>query len=244
MGAHDQERCILEGGRAQSNKELKLNEAGASDGASPLISCYSGPEELMRRATEEELAEFKREAFRNALRLYRDACLLLSAGRYPTAYGVGVLAYEELGKVHAIDRACDAMCLNPDSRDQIYDDFIAGEMLYDHLHKQRRAHADTLLMVEDLNSSRTQFVHGGGLEVAKQQAFYVEMVDGRSMTAARIGKGKTFGLLRDILKAIDMSGDIGFNGFHCDSTPQSEWQAAELLKQAQDAFAQCRDAAG
>lgn len=193
----------------------------------------------MRRATEEELSEFKREAFRNAVRLYRDACLLLSKGRYPTAYGVGVLAYEELGKVHAIDRACDAMCLNPESRDQIYDDFIAGDMLYDHLHKQRRAHADTLLMLDELRSAKTQLTHSGGLEVAKQQAFYVELAEGRVLTASRIGKEKAAGLLRDVLKAIEMSGDVGFNGFLCDSTPQSEWQAAELLKQAREAFAEC-----
>lgn len=193
----------------------------------------------MRRAIEDELSEFKREAFRNAVRLFRDACLLFSGRRYPTAYGIGVLAYEELGKVHSIDRACDAMCLNPESRDEFYDMYIAGDWLYDHLHKQRRAHADTLLMLESLESAKTLSIHSGGLEVAKQQAFYVELMDGRAMTPLRVSREKSLGLLRDILKAIEMSGDIGFNGFICHSTPQSEWQAAELLKQAQEAFAQC-----
>jgi len=99
----------------------------------------------MRRATAGELSGFKQEAFRNAVRLFRDACILYSHKSYPSGYGLGVLAYEELGKVHAIDRACDAMCCNPDNWEEIYDGFLAGELLTNHLHKQRSAYADTTL---------------------------------------------------------------------------------------------------
>ena len=186
-----------------------------------------------------ELADFKREAFRNCVRLFRDACLLLERGSYPSAYGVGVLAYEELGKAYAIDWACDAMCLNPDDWDRIYDGFLADGSLHDHLFKQRRAYADTAMMQERIPSGKTQFIDSGGLEVAKQQAFYVELIGASVTTPSRITRDKARGLLRDVLNAIEMSGDIGFNGFRCETTPQSESQAAEILSQARKAFAGC-----
>ena len=104
----------------------------------------------MRIAKEEDLSEFKKESFRNSVRLFRDACLLYENNRYPTAYSVGVLSYEELGKTHAIDRACDLMCLNPESREQIYKDYIEGKLLYDHRYKQRRANADTIFSLRKI----------------------------------------------------------------------------------------------
>ena len=193
----------------------------------------------MRRATDSELSAFKRETFRNCVRLFRDACLLLARGSCPTAYGVAVLAYEDLGKVHAIDRACDAMCLNPEDRDRIYDGLLADSTLHDHLFKQRRAYADTAMTVEPAPSGKPRFIDSGGLEVAKKQAFYVEMMGGSVMLPSRIARDKAMGFLRDVLGAIETSGDVGFNGFLCQSTPQSENQAAELLSQAQEAFAGC-----
>src|SRR4029453_1321418 len=98
----------------------------------------SGSEQRMKGATDRELADFKREAFRNAVRLYRDACLLLAGGRCPTAYGVGVLAFEARGKGNAIDWACGVLSQDPASREQIFDDLIAGRLLSDHRFKQRR----------------------------------------------------------------------------------------------------------
>jgi AbiV family abortive infection protein len=163
---------------------------------------------------------------------------LLQRGRYPSAYGVGVLAYEELGKAYAIDWACDAMSLNPDDRHRIYDGFLAPGFLHDHLFKQRRAFADTTMMKERTPPWKTRFVDSGGLEAAKQHAFYVELTGPSVVTPSRITREKARAFLRDVLDAIEMSGDIGFNGFHCESTPQSEKQAAEALSQARQAFAE------
>ena len=193
----------------------------------------------MRRASETELAGFKREAFRNCVRLFRDACLLLQRGSHPSAYGVAVLAYEELGKAYAIDWACDAMSMNPEDRDHIYDGLLADDALHDHLFKQRRAYADTAMMQERILPGKTHFIDSGGLKVSKQQAFYVELIGPSVMTPSRITRDKASGLLRDVLNAIEMSGDIGFNGFSSESTPQSERQAGEILTQAREAFAQC-----
>lgn len=80
----------------------------------------------MRIPTEEDLSKFKKESFRNSVRLFRDACLLYENKRYPTAYSIGVLSYEELGKTLSIDRVCDLMCLNPEFREQIYKDYFEG----------------------------------------------------------------------------------------------------------------------
>ena len=191
----------------------------------------------MRRATEAELSDFKREAFRNCIRLFRDACLLLAGGSHTTAYGVAVLAYEELGKTYAIDWACDAMCLNPQDQDRIYDALIADGLLRDHLFKQRRAYVDTAIMLQGTASAKTHFIDSGGLEIAKQQAFYVELIGNAVTTPSRITREKARGLLSDVLSAIAQSGDIGLNGFHCESTAQSERLAAELVSQAKEALA-------
>jgi AbiV family abortive infection protein len=193
----------------------------------------------MRIATEEDLSEYKRESFRNSVRLFRDACLLYENNRYPTAYSVSVLSYEELGKTHAIDRACDLMCLNPESREQIYKDYIEGKFLYDHRYKQSRANADTVLFFEKEVSAKSHFIQNGGYEVEKHKGFYVELVDGKLETPSRINREKAFDLLKYVLNAIEKSGDIGFNGCDCISTAQSETQAKELLQQAKKAFLDC-----
>ena len=193
----------------------------------------------MRIATEEDLSEFKREAFRNSVRLFRDACLLFEKSRYPTAYSIGILSYEELGKTHAIDRACDLMCLNPESREQIYKDYVEGTLLYDHRYKQRRANADTVMFFEREVSAKSHFIQNGGLEVEKHKGFYVEFVNRKLDLPSRITKEKAFDLLKYVLNATEKSGDIGFNGFACISTAQSESQAKELLEQAKEAFLHC-----
>ncbi len=194
----------------------------------------------MKIATEEELSEFKKESFRNSIRLFRDACLLYENNRYPTAYSIGVLSYEELGKTHAIDRVCDLMCLNPESHEQIYKDYIEGNLLYDHRYKQRRANADTVLFFESEKSAKSHFIQNGGLEVEKHKGFYVEFVNRKLDIPSRITKEKAFDLLKYVLAAIEESEDIGFNGFECISTTQSGNQAKESLEQAKEAFSCCK----
>ena len=194
----------------------------------------------MKIATEEELSEFKKESFRNSVRLFQDACLLYENRRYPTAYSIGVLSYEELGKTHSIDRACDLMCLNPESREQIYKDYIEGNLLYDHRYKQRRANADTVFFFEREKSAKSNFIQNGGLEVEKHKGFYVEFVNRKLDIPSRITKEKAFDLLKYVLDAIEKSEDIGFNGFECISTAQSENQAKESLEQAMKAFSRCK----
>ena len=194
----------------------------------------------MRIPTEKDLSEFKKESFRNSVRLFRDACLLYENKRYPTAYSIGVLSYEELGKTLSIDRACDLMCLNPESREQIYKDYFEGNLLYDHRYKQRRANADTVMFFEKEKSAKSKFVQNGGLEIEKHIGLYVELDNRKLNVPSRITKEKAFELLRYVLSAIEESGDIGFNGFECISTPQSESLAKESLEQAKKAFLCCK----
>lgn len=130
------------------------------------------------------------------------------------------------------------MSMNPESADQSYDDMIAGGWLSDHRHKQRRAHADTVMWAEGLDSANTNFVHAGGLEARKQQALYVELSNCRTLTPNRITSGKSISLLTDVLHAVEENGDIGFNGGDCWSTEQSQWQAGEQLQAAKKAFAE------
>lgn len=193
----------------------------------------------MKRASKEELSKFKREAFRNAVRLFCDACLLYTNGSYPSSYSLAVASYEELGKVHVIDRACDGMCLNPKTKAEIYKMYLEGRWLSDHIHKQKQALFETNLATINENDYKTRFVFSGGLEKSRQQALYVELESAEVRTPSRITKEKSLALIKDIKQAIEASGDIGFSGFDAFSNSKSEWQFEEQMDLVRSAFKLC-----
>jgi AbiV family abortive infection protein len=193
----------------------------------------------MKRASEEELSKFKSESFRNAVRLFCDACLLYKYKSYPSSFNLAVAAYEELGKVHVIDRACDGMCLNPEPRDEIYDMYFKGGWLSDHVHKQGQIYFETNLFTISENDPKSRYIFEGGLEKARQQAIYVELEGVKVRTPSRITKGKAFALIQDVKQAIEASGDIGFSGFAAISNTKTEWQFKEQMALVRDAFETC-----
>lgn len=132
------------------------------------------------------------------------------------------------------------MCLNPESREQIYKDYVEGTLHYDHRYKQRRANADMVMFSEREVSAKSHFIQNGGFEAEKHKGFYVEFANRKLDLPSRVTKEKTFDLLKYVLNAIEKSGDIGFNGFACISTTQSESRTKELLEQAEEASSHCK----
>jgi AbiV family abortive infection protein len=126
-------------------------------------------------SVEARLALFKRSAFENAVRLFDDPSLLFQGRRFPSAFALAVTSFEELGKMHLIDRGCDAICLNPEAFDQIYEMHFTGPWLTDHLHKQRRALFDALHLTPDQEKTLLAWVDSGGLENERRIALYVEL---------------------------------------------------------------------
>ena len=80
----------------------------------------------------QRLADFKRESYTNAVRLFRDAALLYTHDAYASAFAIAVASFEEIGKVHVIDRGCDAMSMNPDNADDIYERYFDSEWTTNH----------------------------------------------------------------------------------------------------------------
>ena len=91
------------------------------------------------------LGDFAVIAASNARRLLDDADLLLRRGRYPTAYSVAVLAFEEAGKAWA---CITAMGMPGDVRPE----WPFGELIATHVDKLMSAHAMAHLLA---------FVRGG-----------------------------------------------------------------------------------
>lgn len=190
----------------------------------------------MTRSVERELAELKQEAFKNAVHLFCDACLLYRAGSYPSSYGLAVLSFEELGKVLSLDRLAEMLDQMPDKNRSLT---RYADRLHSHEHKQGWANRDGLQMSSRHSRTKTNFISNRGLSDGKEQAFYVESRKGQVLTPSRITRSKAETLIHDVMASLEASGDIGFNGFRCMSTPQSERLASEQLTVARTALEEC-----
>jgi AbiV family abortive infection protein len=185
------------------------------------------------------LEEFKENAFKNAVRLFRDATLLYTHSSYPSSYALAVAAYEEIGKVHVIDRACDAMCMNPEAIDDIYEMYIKSSRTKNHKHKQRQAMFDANDAHPATKNTLREFVYSGRLEQTRQQALYVEMADDTIQTPNRVTSQKTFALIKLCHAAFHGTRDLGFSGFTAESTVKSEWLATRELGEVDSAMQTC-----
>lgn len=185
------------------------------------------------------LEDFKEKAFKNAVRLFRDAAFLYTHSSYPSAYALAVAAYEEIGKVHVIDRACDAMCMNPEAIDDLYRMYIESSWTKDHKHKQRQAMFDANDALSSGDNALQSFVNSGGLEQTRQQALYVEMTHNKIQTPVRITRQKTFTLIKLCHNAFHGTGDLAFSGFVAESTTKSEWLATRELGEVDSAMQTC-----
>jgi AbiV family abortive infection protein len=185
------------------------------------------------------LEDFKEKAFKNAVQLFRDAALLYTHSSYSSSYALAVAAYEEIGKVHVIDRACDAMCLNPDNIDHIYEMYFKTSATKNHKRKQSQAMFDASPLDSKTNNTLSDFIYSGRLEQTRQQALYVEMVGNKVQTPNRITSRKTFELIKLCHTAFRETGDLAFSGFTATSTEKSEWLATRELGEVDSAMQIC-----
>ena len=161
----------------------------------------------------ETLNELKVAAFRNAIKLFRDACLLAEHGRKETAYAIAVLAYEEIGKAALADRQLDRACLNPGAESFAREAML--DSLKNHSVKQAWAAWDT-----DSPSSE----HLKSLNQKKNQALYVGY-DGDKVSIPKVGEKELCELLREALRALKGLEDVPYYGVAGLSTEKSRWQA-------------------
>lgn len=95
--------------------------------------------------------------------------------------------------------------------------------------------------VAGISRPQALFIQGGGLDRTKQHALYVELEGDEVRTPSRVTREKALGLLAEVPRAITECGDVGFNGFDCDSTALSQARAAEKRQMATNAFAKAQN---
>lgn len=185
------------------------------------------------------LERFKIAAYRNAVRLFRDAALLFNNERYPSSFALAVYSFEELGKMHVIDRGCGMLCMNLHGAEEIYKLYFEGSWFKDHRHKQIYALWDALGVMPNKNDPIWFWVDRRGLERKKQDALYVEMGHKEIKIPASVTREKAFKMLEMSFNAFVKTGDLAFSGFDASPTSKSEWLASETKKQLKREFDQC-----
>jgi AbiV family abortive infection protein len=157
--------------------------------------------------------ELKKQAFRNAIRLFRDSCYLAIQGSFETSYAIAVLSYEEIGKAAIADRQLDLVCLNPGSEQYAKETLLA--FLKDHVAKQMWAAFDS--------GSEDKSLHKG-LDVEKQNALYVNY-DGNKVTSPNVSREKLLSLISEVYRALNGVGELPYYGIAGISSEKSKWQA-------------------
>lgn len=190
---------------------------------------------------EQQLEELKEQAYKNAIRLFRDAAFLYTHDSYPSSFALAVTAYEEIGKVCVVDKCCDMMCLNPEGAGQLYDMYLKGPWMTDHRHKQRQAFLDAGGKMFSKVDHEWRYIVDGGLEQTRRQALYVELSGKRVETPQRVTRAKSFELLNKCYEVFSGIGDLAFSGFTAYSTSKSEWSANLALEEVRSAFEMCSE---
>jgi AbiV family abortive infection protein len=180
------------------------------------------------RPSKRTLATLKEEVYRNAVRLIGDACKLYRLGSYPSAFALGVLALEEVGKLNMVDHICDDIQINPDSNPQEFLDRLFSRNMYrSHTNKQVWASDPILKGLTKKLQARAQ----GALDRAKQDAIYVGYAGRRITRPRKLTASKAMAQIREVRRALHEAGDLGFNGFDCWSTARTRARAARMLQQ-------------
>lgn len=174
----------------------------------------------------EFLNKLKVAAFQNGVRLYLDACLLAQHERNESALALAVLAYEELGKCLFCDRVLDNYCMN--GPDAYFGDEHLKSRLREHVRKLQAAAFDSG------NETYKSVKHWDGL---KQAALYTDLIDGKEVSMPKVSGPQFHGILVQVLKAFEGSGDVAFFGVAGETTEKSEWLASREVARLREAFA-------
>lgn len=109
-------------------------------------------------------------SFKNAMRLHKDSILLYKKGSFASAYFLSVLAMEELGRVHMIEKTF----LNP-LLEEWEQTFL--KILYNHSMKQgyfySHSYFNDWFGGNAKHKSFIESIEKGGLEKTKQESVYV-----------------------------------------------------------------------
>lgn len=161
----------------------------------------------------ETINSLKVAAFRNSIRLFRDACILTKADRNESAFALAVLAYEELGKCLMADRVLDSACMNPGSEKW-------GKQS---LSESMRKH-DVKILNAAFDSGNIEFNKIPNWDTERKAAIYTDLIGDRVLSP-RVSTEKVKDTLGEVMRALDGVEDIAYFGVEGDSTKKSDWMA-------------------
>ena len=170
--------------------------------------------------------KLKVEAFRNGIKLFRDACVLAKSGSNESAFALGVLAYEELGKCALADRQLDRVCLNPGSEEIARNDL--AKLIKKHKTKQGWASFDT---------GGNDSTKWSNLDHQKQSALYVEYTVDKVIVPS-VSNEKLQDLLKEVFRALNDIGDLPYYGVEGSYSEKSEWQAKKDIESIKGIYAE------
>jgi AbiV family abortive infection protein len=173
----------------------------------------------------------EQELFHNAHNLLVDSCILYQAKSYPTALAVGVLAFEEIGKLHFLDHVGFEAHLSPhQERKERMQWLFSNQGIFNHVLKQRWALSET-------GRSFSGQYHGGRLDRLKQDAFYVDFRNGRIRKPDRIAAATAYHQIKRTLEVLKRTHDLPFYGAFEESTRSTRRLANGYIASAEAAFA-------
>lgn len=168
--------------------------------------------------------DLKRQAFRNAVKLFHDSCILAIYGSRETAFAIAVLSYEEIGKAAIADRQLDRVCMNHGAEQYARDTLLA--FLKKHKVKQQWAAFDS-----GANSSMII----NDLESQKKRALYVGY-DGKKVILPNVSKEKLNELLEEVYRALKGVGELPYYGIAGVSSEKSKWQANKDIESVSETY--------
>ena len=184
------------------------------------------------KPSKKTFAKLKEEIYKNAFRLFCDSCFLFHKESFPSSFALSILSLEELGKLEMVDHICGEIPHMSESRaaEHIQHLFSRG-MYFSHKNKQIWASMDDL----STDKKRLKNIGDGNLDKEKQKAFYVGF-DKRIQSPLKISSQKAYSELKITFQKFISIRDLGFNGFDCWTTQESEEEVNKYIKKLETNF--------
>lgn len=174
--------------------------------------------------------KLERSIHSNAARLFGDACTLYRAGGYASAYGLAILAFEELGKIQLVDHVAFEAVLNGGSYfldPETMKHLFSRGTFYSHTNKQGWG----LMGVKEAAPTPQveMLIKNDKLEIHKQNTFYVGFQDGRIASPERFRATHAYRQLKYALGVFEQMADLPFYGVWEKSTSVTRRRAKNVL---------------
>jgi AbiV family abortive infection protein len=164
----------------------------------------------------------------NAVRLFEDSCILYKAHSFPSSYALGILAYEELGKLMMVDHVgFEAALSDKASRYERLKHLFSPTMFYSHKNKQAWG---TYKPMKGKKFARVEeHLYSGKLERNKQDALYVGYSNNRILLPTRFLPSYAYNHLKFTLGCFEVIGELPFVALGEESTKQTRNHVAKIL---------------